>query len=460
MRLDVDVAIVGGGPAGAVVAERLARLGHRALVIERGRHDGPPRGETLHAGAWPMLAHLGIAPAAIEARLVERSLLRWASEAIEPRVHAPPQLAVVRPALDRILLARARDAGAQVLQPALAGARTRSADGWTIAIESAGVAMQVCARVLVDASGRASWTRPARRATTPRTLALRGWWQWRDGCPPDWRDARVEALADGWLWGAPAGDGYAAIAVVDAAGFAGRGSTAESPYLARLAASALLRDLPTVAALVRPPDACDATSYAPLAPCAPGLFRVGDAAASLDPLSSAGLHAAIGAAVHASCAIHTLLRFPERADLVDEFYRDARGSEVARHQRWVGEHFATARWREHAFWARRAAPAAVREVVGFDPASTHVALAGDVALRALPCIVDGVIEARLGVASPAHRFVWLDGTSIAPLLAPLVARACSPAELLKGWPALAPPRRRQLLGRLLELGIVRPAVAP
>lgn len=464
---EVEVAIVGGGPAGAVLAERLARAGHRVIVIERGLHDGPPRGETLHAGAWAVLDHLAITHdvLAAGARRVHRSQLRWASADVELRDHEPPQLAVIRPAFDRALLDGARRAGARIVQPAVATARERDGNGWTIHVEPVGpnddiaaIPRRIRARVLADASGRASWTRPARAATTARAFALRGWWQWRTDAATVWDDARVEALADGWLWGAPAGDGYAAIALVDA----GAPLTAEH-YLACIAGSALLGDLPTHATLVRAPDVCDATGHAPLAASEPGLFRVGDAGASLDPLSSAGLHAALGSAVHASCAIHTLLRVPDREPLVHAFYRDARRAEVDRHQRWAAQHYAASRWRDHAFWRRRVtsdAPPPSRPLVDFDPASTHVALAAGVSLRELPCIVDGMIEARLGVvcAAPARSLVWLDDTAIAPLLAPLVPHPLPPADLLAGWHTVPPARRRRVLGALLDTGIVRPVL--
>lgn len=197
------------------------------------------------------------------------------------------------------------------------------------------------------------------------------------------------------------------------------------------------------------------------------MFRLGDASYSLDPLSSAGLHVAIGSALHASAAMHTQLVHPDREPLVRRFYEEARRTEISRHQAWAAELHATCRWRSHPFWQRRAiTPAAPptlpppmpEEAVALDPASAHVALAPGVALAEMPCIAGEVIEARLGVTSRSHDrpFVWVGGIAIAPLVAPLVTRPMTPAELIATWRDVTAERQRALLDWLLREHILRP----
>ena len=55
-----DVAIVGGGPAGAVSALCLARRGFRVALVEATRFEGERYGETLPPEINPVLRELGL----------------------------------------------------------------------------------------------------------------------------------------------------------------------------------------------------------------------------------------------------------------------------------------------------------------------------------------------------------------------------------------------------------------
>jgi hypothetical protein len=383
---------------------------------------------------------------------VRRTLLRWAQGDVIERDHDPPQLAVARPRLDAALLGLARRAGVAVLQPALARDAVLEGDTWRIPVEHGGRALEVRARLVADASGRAAWRRGERDDGPARTIAIRGLWL---GDVP--AEARVEALEDGWLWGAPIAPGrYAVMAIVDA-----RTQLGPDRYAAALHASALFRELPARAALSGELRHDAATAHAAQAACDDRLLRVGDASCCLDPLSSAGLHAALGSALHATAAIHTWLRHPERAELVRRFYEDAQRAQAARHRGWTAERYAESRHREHPFWATRAEPSpppALPPAARLDPASTHVALADGVALGETPCIAGDLIEARLGVTTPFHDrpFVWAGDVAIAPLLAPLVSRAMTPGELVATWRDVPAARHRELLAWLLRARLVHP----
>jgi flavin-dependent dehydrogenase len=125
--VDADALVVGGGPAGASAAIRLARSGWRVVLVEQ---DEYPRqkvcGECISAGALGLLDELGIGAEFGRRAGVELREVGWMSGATSvaeefPECSAGPYRfgrALGRDVLDSLLLERARALGVRVLQPA------------------------------------------------------------------------------------------------------------------------------------------------------------------------------------------------------------------------------------------------------------------------------------------------------------------------------------------------------
>ena len=62
---DFDVTIVGGGPAGASLATRLALAGWRVVLFERERFPREHIGESFASPVVPCLAETGALPAVL-----------------------------------------------------------------------------------------------------------------------------------------------------------------------------------------------------------------------------------------------------------------------------------------------------------------------------------------------------------------------------------------------------------
>ena len=217
---DVDVCVVGGGPAGAVFAIRMAQLGRRVCLVERRPFPRLQLGESLTPGVRPLLASIGAAWAldAAGAVPVQTVMRHWgASETArtDPRAAG---CVIDRSRLDALLLAHARSQGVQVLQPASLRQQThRDSGGWSLAVESAqGGTRHIASRVLAFATGRSGSGAPrvSVSAALPRTIALHAYWS--GASLP--REPRIESVQDGWCWGVPIpGVGYNALVFVDAA---------------------------------------------------------------------------------------------------------------------------------------------------------------------------------------------------------------------------------------------------
>jgi flavin-dependent dehydrogenase len=110
-----DALVVGGGPAGAALARELAAAGRSVALLER---DSETRhkvcGEFLSPEAIPLLAAAGVDLVSLGAQRIHA--LRIAGRDVIAEVELPEAgWALTRLALDQALLARAKDAGAEVL---------------------------------------------------------------------------------------------------------------------------------------------------------------------------------------------------------------------------------------------------------------------------------------------------------------------------------------------------------
>jgi flavin-dependent dehydrogenase len=183
----IGICIIGAGPAGSVLAIRLAQLGHAVCLVERSKFPRSHLGESLSHGVWPQFDMLGArgAIAAAGFRSCCRAVIRWERPEAEYRDFGQrPGLIVDRGRLDQLLLELAKSYGVRILQPASIREHLRHDVGWRLRVETGGCTFDLEAAFLADASGRAAALPGHRRLTGPRTLALYGYWHSAES-PPD-----------------------------------------------------------------------------------------------------------------------------------------------------------------------------------------------------------------------------------------------------------------------------------
>jgi len=451
--MQTDVCVVGGGPAGCTLGAQLAALGHSVVLVERAEFPRRHLGESLTPGVRVLLESIGAGDVVNEAgaSTVESVLVNWEGGLRERTDPEAKGLLVDRGRFDALLLKHARTAGVRVLQPAIFRDCHPLAEGWRITVERGGETITVSARFLADASGRAFATRGRKRRTGARTTAFYAYWQGSD-LP---KRPRIEAGSDAWYWGVPIPDGtYNTLVFVDP------GTYSPERLHELIARSGLLEGCRDIG-LVSPVHAADATPYIDEESVTSHSIKVGDAALSIDPLSSSGVQKAIQTALAGAVVVNTLLRKPESSEAAMQFYRSSLADASERHCNWAGEYYAAAAATRNAkFWrlrASRSSPAeAAPSFTASDFADEPLTLSPELTFVELPCIEGGFVALKSALQHPAlDRPVTFVGGCEMPPLVRSVRQGMKPMEIALRWSDRVPLQTGlALTGWLLGKGLL------
>jgi flavin-dependent dehydrogenase len=366
MTLLADVAVIGGGPAGAAAARLLASWGQSVIVLARATRQ-PPLAESLPPSCVKLFDEIGVRAAVDRAGFIRATgnTVQWADRARRVEMFDRSALGyqVSRDKFDELLLAGAQVAGASVERDVSVREAEREGDVWRVQVDRAGAAGAdtIRARWLLDCSGRAGviarrgWRRPDSEA---RTIALAGIWERGDAWPlEDATHTLVESYANGWAWSVPVSASRRFVTVMldpRVTTVPGR-SELDAAYDAELARTPALRSLVDGALMVGAPWACDATPYSAARVAGDGALLVGDAASFVDPLSSFGVKKALASAWLAAVVVHTALTDRSATDSAVELFT-ARELAMADHLRQGAAALArdAAGAHETPFWSARA----------------------------------------------------------------------------------------------------------
>ncbi len=356
--MSYDVAVVGGGPAGAATARWLAGAGRSVLVLERTDFDRPRVGETLAPAVQPLLRDLGI----WERFTALQPLPSWGTRSIwaaaEPSSfsHLDSGHAsgwhVDRCAVDRMLATAAAEAGAQLWTHTSVTSCRHDGTTWDVRCSDG---RSVRARVLVDATGRRAavgrWL-GARRPVFDRLVAVAGEWDGVDVSREGY--LLIEASEDGWWYTAPVPSGAVVAMLMTDTDLCRQGTLSSGArWRARLphatadrVGGAQLRSAPQVHAagshrLVR---AGDARPW----------IAVGDAALAVDPVSGSGTLRALRTARAAATTVAGLLDHPGRAASLIRDHEADRDTECTTYLIQRAAVYGSVRRYTSPFWARRA----------------------------------------------------------------------------------------------------------
>ena len=352
----VDVLVAGGGPAGCATAVSLARLGASVLLVGGVGRSRSWSGESLPPGAGELVASIFGSDilTAPPHRIAYGTRSVWGNEQlIETDFLANPMgtgWQLDRHRFDAQLMALAAHQGAQVMAGISVRTVTRQKSGWHIALSNAAT---IRAHWLVDASGRSGVVVRQLGITRRRLdqqiaqIALLTPSEPTD----DYWGTSVEAVTEGWWYTTPLPDGQRVLAyLTDRDCLAGKAER-QTAWRDRLAKTVQMKHLAgraahSAAIKTFPADTSHRTRL-----YGDGWMVVGDAAITLDPLSSQGIVTGVLMGARAGPAIVSAVE--GQTSLLQAWDRDYRLL-WAEHQS-LRYHYAHAeiRWPESVYWGRR-----------------------------------------------------------------------------------------------------------
>jgi flavin-dependent dehydrogenase len=341
-----DVIVLGAGPAGAAAAIALATKGIAVAVLARIPGHRPPIGETVPPAIIRPLARLGLWPAFREAQHREApgTLVIWgdATPYENEFITNPYGMGwhLDRQRFDDMLLRAAAGAGADIGRVTRLPESRYDGDGWTVG--------ELCARWLIDATGRAGWLarrQGARRDSLDRLVALVRF----AACSSGDDRTFIEARPEGWWYAAGLPSDRLAVAFFTDADLLPPDRVglwdhllSETALISRVMADA--RDVSTL-------FATDASSFRLSPATGQGWLAIGDAAQSYDPCSGQGIFRALQSGLEGADAIGASLAGGLGAV---EAFCDGEASAFLQFMQSRRLHYGREqRWPDQPFWSRR-----------------------------------------------------------------------------------------------------------
>ena len=364
--MNVDVLVIGGGPAGSTAAAAAARHGHSVLLLEAAEHPRPHVGESLLPGIIPILDDIGALTKVREAGFARKTgstLVDWGRTPRWDLWFADSDAYdfawfVERARFDALLFEHAASVGVDVRSRSpvrsileddgrVVGARWQDRD--------TGEEHEVHASSVIDASGQSGLLS---RAKAPRDhiegLRHQALWAHYEGATalpsPREQQALFVAQAQQWFWMFPLAEGRASVGVVQLDAEDRR--SAPRPDFDALVAGCpeLVQALGVDATRCTDVRAERDWSYRSRTPAGPGWYAIGDAAGFIDPVLSTGVMLALHSGWLAAQCAHDELAGTKTAESATAHYLAKHAEMFDDLLRMVRFYYRQNAFREDYFW--------------------------------------------------------------------------------------------------------------
>ena len=346
-----DVFILGSGPAGLCAAIRLLDMGYTVGMIEQKEFPRPQIGESLSPGIFNIFEYLHASHLLDDNGYLKNVSAKVLWESKENIYHRSGVqsggLIVDRGKLDKDLLNFTVSKGLYLLQPAKLKDQIHAENMWTLTVLYNKTEMKFNTSIVLDARGRKGTLIHERVTMAPTSIAV--WTHLPSHAAQE--EARIEALEDGWLWGSPvSGTRYRIMAFTDYISLKKNNIVHLKDFINKSKLFNTYKNKMDDASI----ETCSVASYVHIEPWKNQLIKIGEAAFTLDPLSSTGVEKAMRFSLQVAIAVNTYLKDTNSSHPKD-FYEEKLIESAVSHAHWTADYYRQA-WASHRnldFWDKR-----------------------------------------------------------------------------------------------------------
>ncbi|HOX71146.1 MAG TPA: NAD(P)/FAD-dependent oxidoreductase [Dokdonella sp.] len=345
-KVDCDVLVIGGGPAGSSAATVLARNGWRVLLLEKDKHPRFHIGESLLPCNLPIFEQLGVLEKVSELGVLKLGADFPSDPGNYQTFHfrralgnSPPHaFQVKREEFDRMLFEHAREAGVDAREQVKVEEVTATAIDAVSALarDAQGNTLEIGARYLVDASGRdtvlGNKLKLKRKNEQHQSAAIFAHFLDVERRPgEDAGNISIYNFDHGWCWFIPLRDGVMSVGCVCWPEYLKQRKGDNEGFLINT-----LKLMPEAwgrmqqARMTGEVRVTGNYSYTCSRMSGPGWIMAGDAWAFVDPVFSSGVYLAMHGGTRAAEVVNGSLRDPRRETGLQRAFakRVARGVKV------------------------------------------------------------------------------------------------------------------------------------
>lgn len=328
MTQDIDVLIIGGGPAGCSAASILAEQGRRVVVLEREKFPRYHIGESLIPFTYGPMERLGLVPTMKQGHFVKKYSVQFVQpngKASQPfyffnrydRETVAQTWQVLRSEFDQILMDHARSKGATIREEMTVTALVKEGTRVTGARGTAkdGTPFEFRAPITLDCTGKESFAavREGWRTRDPYLNKVAVWTYYKGSkrdTDIDEGQTTVAMLPEkGWFWHIPQHDDMVSVGVVAEGKYLTRGGIKDPKAIfhREVEENLWIKDRLSVGEQIGKYYITSEYTHHSKHCYRDGLLLVGDAYCFLDPVFSSGLMLALKSGVLAADAVHEAL---------------------------------------------------------------------------------------------------------------------------------------------------------
>ncbi|MEW6734450.1 MAG: ATP-binding cassette domain-containing protein [Acidobacteriota bacterium] len=320
-KLDADVIIIGGGPAGAVLGNYLAHAGVDHFIVDKAHYPRAHVGESLSYSTNTILEEIGFLPVMAQAGFLPKPGITWTSwqdqEEIDIEFSDLGEMGhtyqVDRARFDDLLLKHAREQGSRVFSGAQVERidfnRQGFANGITAVLGESRFPLK--SRMVVDASGRQTILGRQLKLLKPYAgfpeVAVHSWFtgvtRGRKQTA-DFTHIHLLPIPESWAWQIPINNEVTSIGLITQREyFVKSGEDVDQFFQWMISLNPILAQRMSGAVRLRELRMDGNFSYAMDKFVGNGWLMIGDAAFFIDPIFSSGLSTAMHSAKFAAQVI-------------------------------------------------------------------------------------------------------------------------------------------------------------